>query len=201
MPIIWRILTKPDGPCCAYLHTRALPCTTAHWITVIRVKDQFTEGFKWALKYMSQNLPQTVTKLGPISVVTQLRSGSRQVCGITDHIHRLMIPGYPVPTRDLSNQAFPYADSISSHACKMHYANKHTAVTSLKPKPTHRQASKLRHPNSALTSMTHDTHESHTTQFPVWTLEIEERFRKIYSEGLPLGEQIELRPPAPFPSY
>lgn len=42
---------------------------------------------------------------------------------------------------------------------------------------------------------------SHTIQFPVWTLEKEGSFLKIYSEGLPLGEQIELRPPDPFPSY
>jgi len=140
---------------------------------------------------MSQNLPQTLTELGPIYAVTQLRSGSRQVCGITDHIHRLTIPGYPVPTRDLSNQALPYADLIAIHASKMHYTNKHTAVTSLKPKPTHRQASTLRHPIPALTSnTTHDIHESHTIQFPVWTLEKEESFLKIYSEGLPLGERL-----------
>jgi hypothetical protein len=53
----------------------------------------------------------------------QLRSGSRRVCDSTDHIHRLTMPGYPVPTRDLSNQAILYADLISLHACKAHYAN------------------------------------------------------------------------------
>jgi len=72
---------------------------------------------------MSQNLLQTLTKSGPIYAVTQLRSGSRQAYGITDHIHRLTMPGYPIPSRDLSNQAIPYADLISLHACKAYYAN------------------------------------------------------------------------------
>ena len=106
-----------------YVHIRALPCISIHWITVIRVKDQFTEGFKWTLKYMSQNLPQNLTKLGPIYAVTKLRSGSRQVCGIRDHIHRLTMPGYPIPSPDLSNQAIRFADLISLHARKAHYAN------------------------------------------------------------------------------
>jgi hypothetical protein len=159
------------------------------------------------MKYTFQNLPQNVARYTLLHscglaagrrVVLQIISTDWRCQGTQSHRGTYQTKLFRIQIWS----PYTHVRRITPTMHKEQHANKHAAATSLTPKPTNRQDSTLRHPISALTSnTTHHIHESHTIQFPVWTLEKEESFLKIYSEGLPPGEHSELHPPAPFPSH